>query len=94
MNEFLGPLLVGAKTLVLVLGSIVAVLAYRAYRRTKIEGLRYFAIGLLIITVGTVLVGAIHHFAGVSVMMGVLLETLFISVGFIVMIYALYGKLE
>lgn len=94
MSELIGPVLVGAKLLVLFLGGVVAVLAYRAYRRTNITGLRYFSIGLLLITIGTVLVGALHHLVGVPLMLGILLETLLISLGFLLMIYALYGTLE
>lgn len=90
MTGLIEPLLVGAKVLLLVLGSVVAVLAYRAYLRTRIEGLQYFAVGLLIITIGTVLVGALHHLAGVSLLAGVLLETLLICAGFLVILYALY----
>ncbi|UPM44578.1 hypothetical protein MW046_14565 (plasmid) [Halocatena salina] len=85
-------LLVVAKILALVLGSIVALLAYRAYLRTKIDGLQYFAVGLSIITVGTVLVGIFHHLMGLRSVVGMLIESLIISVGFVVVIVGLYGR--
>ncbi len=82
--------LVFAKLLALVLGSVVALLAYRAYRRTGLSGLKYFALGLSIITAGTVLVGIFHHLLGVSVRLGMVIESLILSIGFVVMIAGLY----
>lgn len=92
MIDTITTLLVGAKILALILGSIVALLAYRAYLRTKIDGLQYFAIGLSIITAGTVLVGIFHHIIGLQATLGMLIESLIISVGFIVIILGLYGR--
>ncbi|ELZ00190.1 hypothetical protein C482_08958 [Natrialba chahannaoensis JCM 10990] len=91
MTALLTTLLAVVKIVVLVLGGIVALLAYRAYVRTQIDGLQYFSIGFVIITVGTFLVGFLHHIVGISVTAGMLLESVIIGSGFLVMIYALYG---
>nr|WP_216086536.1 hypothetical protein [Halovivax ruber] len=88
----LQPLLVVVKVGLLVLGSTVALLAYRAYRQTGMDGLQYFAVGLLVITVGTTLVGFLHHIVGIGLTAGLLVESLLIGAGFLVMIYALYGR--
>lgn len=86
-------LLVGlVKILALLLGSVVTLLAYRAYQRTQIEGLQYFAMGLLVITIGTVLVGILHHVFHVPSIQGMLFESLVACTGFLVMIYGLYGQ--
>jgi hypothetical protein len=90
--DVLTALLVIVKIAVLVLGSIVAVLAYRGYKRTEMAGLLYFAAGLSIITIGTVLVGFFHHIIGVATTVGMLLESLIIGAGFVVMIVGLYGQ--
>ena len=90
--ELLTSLLVVVKVAVLVLGSVVALLAYRAYVRTGIEGLQYFSFGLLVITLGTVLVGVFHHVVGVPLVAGMLFESAIIGVGFVVMIFGLYGR--
>lgn len=79
------------KIAALVLGGVVSLLAYRAYQRTQIEGLQYFAIGLLVITIGTFLVGVFHHLLGVPSVQGMVLESLIVCAGFLVMIYGLYG---
>jgi len=88
--EVLIVLLVGVKIAALVLGGIVSILAYRAYERTRIAGLQYFAAGLAVITIGTVLVGAFHHLGGASVTAGMLLESVIICAGFAVMVVGLY----
>ncbi|WP_323174587.1 hypothetical protein [Natrialba sp. PRR66] len=81
-----------AKIGALVLGGIVSLLAYRAYQRTQIEGLQYFAVGLMVITIGTFLVGILHHIFGVPSVQGMLYESLIACGGFLVMIYGLYGQ--
>ena len=88
--EALVALLVVVKVLALVLGGVVSLMAYRAYRRTRMSGLQYFAVGLAVITLGTVLVGAFHHLGGASVTLGMVLESVIICAGFGVMIVGLY----
>ncbi|PGF14559.1 MULTISPECIES: DUF7521 family protein [Halobacteriales] len=80
------------KIAALVLGGIVSLLAYRAYQRTQIEGLQYFAVGLMVITIGTFLVGILHHIFGIPSVQGMLFESLIACGGFLVMIYGLYGQ--
>lgn len=92
MIDTITTLLVVAKILALILGSIVALLAYRAYLRTKIDGLQYFAVGLSIITAGTVLVGIFHHVIGLRSTVGMFIESLIILIGFVVMIVGLYRQ--
>lgn len=83
-------LLVVVKIVALVLGGIVSLMAYSAYKRTRIAGLQFFAIGLAVITLGTFLVGVFHHLGGASVTIGMLLESVIICIGFVVMIFGLY----
>ncbi|UHQ98171.1 MULTISPECIES: hypothetical protein [Halobacteriales] len=80
------------KIAALVLGGVVSLLAYRAYQRTQIEGLQYFAVGLMVITIGTFLVGILHHIFGIPSVQGMLFESLIACGGFLVMIYGLYGQ--
>lgn len=92
MSELLTVLLAVVKIAVLVLGSIVSVLAYKAYIRTEIDGLQYFSVGIAIITFGTFLVGVLHHIVGIPLVIGMLIESAIVCIGFLVMIYALYGR--
>ncbi|GAA0238997.1 DUF7521 family protein [Haladaptatus pallidirubidus] len=91
MTESLIIFLGVVKFAALVLGGVVSLLAYRAYQRTQIEGLQYFAIGLIVITIGTFLVGVLHHLFSVPSVQGMLYESLFVCTGFLIMIYGLYG---
>ncbi|WP_248517933.1 DUF7521 family protein [Salinarchaeum laminariae] len=84
----LGIVKIGA----LVLGGVVSLLAYRAYQRTQIDGLQYFAVGLLVITIGTFLVGILHHIFGIPSVQGMLFESIIYCAGFLIMIYGLYGQ--
>ncbi|NHN42856.1 hypothetical protein G9C85_14645 [Halorubellus sp. JP-L1] len=79
------------KVAALILGGVVSLLAYRAYQRTRIEGLQYFAVGLVVITIGTFLVGVLHHVFAIPSVQGMLFESLVACAGFLVMIYGLYG---
>jgi uncharacterized membrane protein len=88
--EPLVALLLVVKLAALVLGGVVSLMAYRAYDRTRIAGLQYFAMGLAVITLGTVLVGAFHHLGGASITLGMVLESVIICAGFVVMIFGLY----
>ena len=88
--ELLVAVLVVVKIAALVLGGVVSLMAYRAYHRTRIPGLQYFAVGLAVITLGTFLAGVFHHLGGASVASGMLLESVIICLGFGIMIVGLY----
>ncbi|AFK20181.1 hypothetical protein E6P09_14285 [Haloferax mediterranei ATCC 33500] len=88
--ELLVASLVVVKIAALVLGGVVSLMAYRAYNRTRIAGLQYFAVGLAVITLGTALVGVFHHLGGASTTEGMLFESVIICLGFVVMIFGLY----
>lgn len=78
------------KTLSLIVGSLITVLAYRAYRRTGQRALGLLAAGFGLVTLGLVLAGTLYELLGVSLGMGILLESLLMLVGFLVIAYSLY----
>ncbi|MDG5819698.1 hypothetical protein [Natronococcus sp. A-GB7] len=78
------------KTLVLVVGSVITYFAFKAYRRTRQPALGYLAGGFGIVTLGFVLAGVLHELLGVSLITGVLLESLLVLAGFSVIAYSLY----
>lgn len=92
MTDSLIILLGIVKIAALVLGGVVALFAYRAYQRTRMEGLQYFAVGLMVITIGSFLVGVLHHVFGVPSVQGMLFESLVACTGFLVMLYGLHGQ--
>lgn len=86
------PYVIGAaKTLTLVLGGLITLLALRAYRRTGARELRALAIGFGIITFGALLAGITDVVFGLPFQASALVESLVTAVGFAVIIYSLYA---
>jgi len=80
------------KTLVLIVGSAITFFAYKAYRRTGEQALGYLAGGFAIVTLGVALAGTMYEFLGVSLAMGILLETVLVLIGFLVIAYSLSAE--
>lgn len=78
------------KTLILLVGSLITYLASKAYRRTRQPALGYLAAGFGLVTLGLVLAGMLYEVLGVSLRMGILLESLLMLGGFLVIAYSLY----
>jgi uncharacterized protein (DUF3084 family) len=93
MTELTGYI-IAAKTVVLVLGGLITLLARRAARRTGSGALRWFAVGFAIITVGALLGGALDWIAGLPLATVVLVESVLWAAGFGVLAHALYGSTE
>lgn len=82
--------IIAVKTVILLLGSGVTYIAYKAYRRTGTESLRVLALGFGIITLGALLAGIAHQLFGVSFEAGILINSLLVAVGLAVILYSLY----
>lgn len=80
------------KTLVLIVGSVITYFAFKAYRRTRQRALGMLATGFGLVTLGFVLAGMLYEILGVSLEMGILLESLLVLTGFIVIAYSLYTQ--
>lgn len=80
------------KTLVLIVGSVITYFAFKAYRRTRQRALGMLATGFGLVTLGFVLAGMLYEILGVSLEMGILLESLLVLTGFIVIAYSLYAQ--
>jgi hypothetical protein len=79
------------KTLTLLLGGTITLFAYRAYRRTGIPALRALTIGFGVVTVGTLLAGAVDLLApGLERETALIVESSLTVVGFAVILYSLY----
>ena len=90
MSQFVLFGIIALKTVILLLGSGISYIAYRAYRRTGAPSLRALSIGFGVITVGALLAGIANQVLGVSFRLGVLLNSLLTVIGFGVIIYSLY----
>lgn len=78
------------KTVILLLGSGVTYIAYKAHRRTGADSLRILAIGFGIITLGALLAGIANQILGVSLEQGILINSLLVALGLGIIMYSLY----
>jgi hypothetical protein len=83
-------LFVATKTITLLLGTLITVLAYRAYARTGSGALRALTVGFALVTVGSVLGGVLHQLLGFPLAVGQNVQSVFVAAGFAVLTYSLY----
>lgn len=83
--------IVAVKAVTFVLGALVTYLAFKAYRQTGASSLQALAIGFGVVTLGSALAGVAHQLLGVSLPVGVFVQSLLTAVGFAVITYSLYA---
>lgn len=83
-------LIIGLKTLTLVLGGLITYLSFKAYRRTKNNALGYLSVGFGIVTLGTLLAGVADQILQAGFEIGLLIESGLIAAGMLVIVYSLY----
>lgn len=83
-------LIIGFKTLTLVLGGLITYLAYKAYRRTNARSLAALSVGFGIVTLGTFLAGVVDQLLDADFLTGLLIESALIAIGFLIIVYSLY----
>ncbi|WP_207592827.1 DUF7521 family protein [Halomontanus rarus] len=82
--------IIAVKTIILLLGSGVTYIAYKAYRRTGARSLRVLAIGFGTITLGALLAGIANQLLGVTLEQGILINSLLVALGLAIIMYSLY----
>ncbi|MFC6719681.1 hypothetical protein ACFQGT_13160 [Natrialbaceae archaeon GCM10025810] len=92
MDEYTA-IIAAANTATLITGGAVALLSFRAYRRTGAPPLRAVAVGFGFIIVGSIL-GGLAHLLGGDVALGVSLQSSFTAGGFAVLLYSLYAETD
>ncbi|MFC7079841.1 DUF7521 family protein [Halorussus caseinilyticus] len=85
-------MVVALKTITLALGIALTYFAYEAYRRTNVAALRALSVGFGLVTTGTVLGGVVHQFTALSIADGIVVESVFMALGFGVLTYSLYAE--
>jgi hypothetical protein len=83
-------LIIGLKTLTLVLGGLITYLSLKAYRRTGNKALGYLSAGFAIVTLGTLLAGVADQALQAGFEVGLLIESALIAAGMLVIVYSLY----
>lgn len=82
--------LVVAKLATMVIGLVVAVTAYRGYRRTGSASMRLLAIGFAIISIGAVIEGVLFDVFHFSIFWAGTVQTSIVAVGMLVVLYSLH----
>ena len=91
-NDLVVLFVVAANAVVLALGGVITHLAYRAYRRTRMEAMRRFAAGFGLITLGLLFGGGLHQLVGTGVLVAILAQVTLTALGFGVLAYSLYAQ--
>lgn len=86
----LTPIIVGLKTLTLILGGSITYLAFKASRRTGSAALRSLTVGFGLVTLGALLAGAVDQIAGLQTEVALIVESALAAAGFAVIVYSLY----
>nr|AIE90745.1 hypothetical protein [uncultured marine thaumarchaeote AD1000_06_A03] len=84
-------LLRALKSLIGILGLLLAYLSLKAYKKSKSNNMLFLSIGFGIITVGSILAGLSFEFLGFTLLQVNIVESLMILVGFIMVMYSIYG---
>ncbi|EFW92292.1 hypothetical protein ZOD2009_09545 [Haladaptatus paucihalophilus DX253] len=87
---WMGTAIVVVKTVILLLGSGITYIAFKAYRRTGAPSMRALGIGFGTITLGALLAGIANQLLSVSLEAGVLINSVLVAIGFAIIMYSLY----
>lgn len=80
------------KTITLILGALITFFSYKAYRRTGAKPLRLLAVGFAIVTIGSLLAGAVDLGLDVAEQWALVIESGLTALGFAVIVYSLYAR--
>lgn len=86
----LTTLVTALKTIGLVLGGLITYYSFKAYRRTGSRALRALAVGFGVVAIGALLAGVADQFLPLNRDVALLLESLFTTAGFGIILYSLY----
>lgn len=85
------PLIV-AKLIVLGLGLVIAITAYRGYQRHGSKAMLYLAVGFVLISVGTAIEGLLFELLDLDIFLASAIQTMVAASGMLVVLYSLYGN--
>lgn len=83
-------LIVGLKTVTLLLGGLITYFAFKAFRRTGAASLQYLTVGFAIVTTGAMLGGIVDQLLMLSRDLAITVESGLTVIGFAVIVYSLY----
>ncbi|MFC6756784.1 MULTISPECIES: DUF7521 family protein [Haloarcula] len=90
MNSPISPIVIGLKTVTLLLGGLITYFAAKAAMKTGSRALRYLAVGFGTITFGSLLAGLADQLFAFSTVMSLIFENAVTAAGFTIIAYSLY----
>lgn len=75
-------LMAAVKTIIAILGGLITYFSFKAYRRTGQRSLGYLTAGFGFVTFGAILGGTVFEMLEVDLATGVLIEGIFVLLGF------------
>ena len=83
--------IVATQTIILLLGSLITYLSFKAYRRTGARALWSLSAGFGVITTGSIIAGVLDLLVpSVNFQYSILLQSVTTAIGFIIITYSLY----
>ncbi|WP_254274186.1 DUF7521 family protein [Haloarcula marina] len=89
MNGPISPIVIGFKTVTLLLGGLITYLAAKAARKTRSRALTYLAVGFGTVTSGSLLAGVADQLFGIDTHTALVFENAITAAGFAVIAYSL-----
>lgn len=86
----LTTLIVGLKTVTLLLGGLITYFAFKAFRRTGASSLQYLTVGFGIVTLGSLVGGVVDQILTMDPQLALTVESGLTVIGFAVIVYSLY----
>ena len=83
--------LIIAKLVVVMLGFLIALQAFRSYRRGNGQPMLYVAIGFVFISLGSVIEGILFELEVLSIYQAGAIQTGIVAIGMLFVLYSLYG---
>jgi hypothetical protein len=90
MNGEIPPVVIGFKTVSLLLGGLITYLAVTAARKAESRPLAYLAGGFAVVTLGSLLAGVADQAPRVDATTALVVESALTAVGFCCIAYSLY----
>lgn len=84
--------IVALKTITLFLGGLIAFFSFKAYQRTGAKPLQLLAVGFTLVTIGSLLAGAIDFAPVLDRQWAIVAESGLTALGFAVIVYSLYAQ--
>lgn len=90
MNGDIPLVVIGFKTVTVLLGGLITYFAVRAALKTRSSGLTYLAVGFATVTAGSMVAGVADQLFGLNTESALVFENALTAVGFAVIAYSLY----